>query len=139
MTIEWRYTSEQGLGILFVAGYLGPDAVHRFGGAVGWVVARGSGPVILDLTELRSWSAEGQVAITEAARRLADAGRSLELAAIPADGSLVPRGDCPDIPVHCDLAAALAAHARHASAPEDGRQAWRTDGWPAPATSPLTD
>ncbi|MFF4040817.1 hypothetical protein [Streptomyces sp. NPDC001816] len=78
---------------------LGPEAVRRFGGAVGWVVARGTGPVVLDLTELRSWSAEGQLAITKAARRLADAGRSLELAAIPAEGSLVPAGDCPDIPV----------------------------------------
>ncbi|MFF4571139.1 anti-sigma factor antagonist, partial [Streptomyces sp. NPDC001410] len=79
MTIDWRYTIEQDLGILSVAGYLGPEAVRRFGGAVGWVVARGTGPVVLDLTELRSWSAEGQLAITEAARRLADAGRSLEL------------------------------------------------------------
>ena len=131
MTIEWRYTIEQDLGILSVAGYLGPDAVRRFGGAVGWVVARGTGPVILDLTALRSWSTEGQLAITEAARRLARAGRSLELAAIPADGSLVPPGDCPDIPVHGDLTAALAAHARLPSAPEEGRQAWRTDGWPA--------
>ncbi|MBC2906942.1 anti-sigma factor antagonist [Streptomyces cupreus] len=130
MTIEWRYTIEQDLGILSVAGYLGPDAVRRFAGAVGWVVARGAGPVILDLTELRSWSAEGQLAITEAARRLAGAGRDLELAAIPADGSLVPPGDCPDIPVHCDLAAALSAHARFPLAPEEGRQTWRTDGWP---------
>ena len=93
MTINWRYTVEENLGILSVAGYLGPDAVHRFIGAVGWALARGTGPVIVDLTELRSWSAEGQVVIAEAARRLTEAGRSLELAAIPADGSLVPTGD----------------------------------------------
>lgn len=36
MTIEWRYTVEQELGILSVAGYLGPDAVRRFSGAVSW-------------------------------------------------------------------------------------------------------
>jgi hypothetical protein len=130
MTIEWRYTIEQDLGILAIAGYLGPEAVRRFSGAVGWVVARGTGPVIVDLTGLRSWSAEGQLAITEAARRLAEAGRSLELAAIPADGSLVPAGDCPDIPVHPDLAAALAAHTQHGTEGES-QQAWRTDGWPA--------
>ncbi|MEW2619112.1 anti-sigma factor antagonist [Streptomyces sp. NPDC048106] len=130
MTIDWRYTIEQDLGVLSVAGYLGPDAVRRFNGAIGWVVARGTGPVVLDLTELRNWSAEGQVAITEAARVLAAAGRALELAAIPADGSLVPAGDCPNIPVHCDLAAALAAHGRDGAAPDDGRQEWRTDGWP---------
>jgi hypothetical protein len=120
MTIEWRYTVEQDLGILSVSGYLGLDAVHRFAGAVGWVVERGRGPVIVDLTGLRGWSAEGQLAITEAARRLTDAGRGLEVAAIPADGSLVPCGDCPPIPVHADLAGALAAHSARAAASADG-------------------
>lgn len=131
MTIDWRYTVEDDLGILSVAGYLGPDAVRRFSGAVGWALARGTGPVVVDLTELRSWSAEGQLAITEAARRLAEAGRSLELAAIPADGSLVPAGDCPPVAVHADLAAALAAHGAAHAAPVQGRHEWRTTGWPA--------
>ncbi|HBF83162.1 MAG TPA: hypothetical protein DD420_25560 [Streptomyces sp.] len=129
MTIEWRYTVEQELGILSVAGYLGPAAVHRFSGAVGWAVARGAGPVIVDLTALRGWSAEGQLAISEAARRLAAQGRNLELAAIPADGSLVPTGDCPPIPVHSDRTAALAAHGVRREAEE--RQEWRTTGWPS--------
>ncbi|MBD9729885.1 STAS domain-containing protein [Streptomyces caniscabiei] len=130
MTINWRYTVEENLGILSVAGYLGPDAVHRFTGAVGWALSRGTGPVIVDLTELRSWSAEGQVAIAEAARRLTKAGRSLELAAGPADGSLVPTGDGPPIPVHPDLAAALAAHGAGIGAHAEGRHEWRTTGWP---------
>ncbi|GAA0665753.1 STAS domain-containing protein [Streptomyces malaysiensis] len=130
MTIEWHYTVERDHGILSVAGYLGPDAVHRFAGAVGWVAARGTGPVILDLTGLRSWSAEGRLAIIEAAHHLAGAGRGLEVAAVPADGSLVPSGDGPDIPVHRDLAAALAAHARRPSAPEEGQRVRRTDGRP---------
>ncbi|WP_406164748.1 STAS domain-containing protein [Streptomyces sp. NBC_00996] len=119
MTIDWRYTIKQDFGILSVAGYLGPDAVRRFSGAVGWVLARGTGPVIVDLSELRSWSTEGQLAITEAARRLSGAGRRLELAAIPADGSLVPVGDCLDVPVHADLAAALAAHNTGEAGDED--------------------
>jgi hypothetical protein len=131
MTIEWRYTVEQELGILSVCGYLGPDAVHRFAGAIGWVIQRGSGPVIVDLTALRGWSAEGQLAITEAARRLAAAGRSLELAAIPADGSLVPDADCPPIPGHSDLAGALAAHSTRHGEPTQGRHEWRTTGWPS--------
>ncbi|GAA3773158.1 hypothetical protein GCM10022403_005360 [Streptomyces coacervatus] len=124
MTIDWRYTVEENLGVLSVAGYLGPDAVHRFTGAVGWALARGTGPVIVDLTELRGWSAEGQGAITEAADRLAEAGRSLELAAIPADGSLVPAADGPPIPVHTDLAAALAAHGRGRTEHAEGRHEW---------------
>lgn len=131
MTIEWRYTVEQELGVLAVSGYLGPDAVHRFAGAVGWVAAHGRGPVIVDLTGLRGWSAEGQLAITEAARRLAAAGRGLELAAIPADGSLVPDGDCPPIPVHPDRAGALAAHGTRHGEPMKGRHEWRTTGWRA--------
>ncbi|MEH0580718.1 MULTISPECIES: anti-sigma factor antagonist [Streptomyces] len=130
MTINWRYTVEENLGILSVAGYLGPDAVHRFTGAIGWALARGTGPVIVELTQLRSWSAEGQVAIAEAARRLTEAGRSLELAAIPADGSLVPTGDGLPIPVHPDLAAALAAHGPGIGEHVEGRHEWRTTGWP---------
>ncbi|MGX1912693.1 anti-sigma factor antagonist [Streptomyces phaeochromogenes] len=130
MTIEWRYTVVQDLGILSVSGYLGPNAVHRFAGAVGWVLGRGAGPVIVDLTELRSWSAEGRSAITEAARRLAAAGRSPELVAIPADGSLVPDVDCPPIPVYADLAGALAPHSTRWGEPPEGRHERRTTGWP---------
>ncbi|MFJ1973848.1 STAS domain-containing protein [Streptomyces sp. NPDC087903] len=129
MTIEWRYTVERERCILSVSGYLGPDAARRFAGAVGWVVGRGSGPVIVDLTELRGWSTEGQLAITEAARRLTEAGRRLELVAIPADGSLVPRGDHPTIPVHADLAGVLAAHHTRDGQPPESRHEWRTTGW----------
>ncbi|MCX5389231.1 STAS domain-containing protein [Streptomyces sp. NPDC006482] len=127
MTIEWRYTVQQELGVLSLAGFLGADALGRFTGAVGWAVARGTGPVVLDLSRLRGWSAGGQVAVAEAARRLRDVGRSLELAAIPADGSLVPVGDGPAIPVHCDLAAAFAAHIDAGTE----QRAWRSDEWPA--------
>jgi len=132
MTIDWRYTIDQDLSILAVSGYLGPDAVHRFSGAVGWVLARGTGPVIVDLSELRGWSTEGQQAITQAAVRLSAAGRGLELAAIPADGSLVPVGEGPDIPVHPDLAAARAVHRAHSGGNAehvDGHHEWRTTGW----------
>ncbi|MEU0221491.1 hypothetical protein ABZ281_43580 [Streptomyces sp. NPDC006265] len=96
MTIERRYSGEENLGILSVAGHLG--------GAMGWVLGRGAGPVVADLTELRSCSAEGQATIIEAARHIAASGRSLEPAVIPADGSLVPDGHCPAISVHTGLA-----------------------------------
>ncbi|WP_374120742.1 anti-sigma factor antagonist [Streptomyces sp. AN091965] len=132
MTIEWRYTVAPDLGILSVAGHLGEDAAHRFTGAVGWVLARGTGPVIVDCTELRGWSVEGRLAVAEAARRLAAHGRRLELAAIPADGSLVPVADCPPLPVHDDLTTALAAHGTDRDAMPEGReerQQWRTGGW----------
>ncbi|MFI8100728.1 hypothetical protein [Streptomyces sp. NPDC086023] len=66
--------------------------------------------MILDLTGPLGWSAGGQIAVAQAARRLAERGCRLELAAIPADGSLVPDATCPPVPVHCGLAHALAAH-----------------------------
>ncbi|MFF4407544.1 anti-sigma factor antagonist [Streptomyces sp. NPDC001262] len=128
MTIEWRYTIHDELSVLSVSGFLGEQAVARFGGAVGWVEARGTGPVIVDLSALHGWSAEGQRAIAEAAARLAALGRPLELAAIPADGSLVPDAGQPHIPVHPDLLSGLAAH--HVHPGRAGRQ-WRSGTWPA--------
>ncbi|MBB4984491.1 MULTISPECIES: STAS domain-containing protein [Streptomyces] len=126
MTIEWRYTIQKDLGVLSLAGFLGAEAVDRFTGAVGWALARGTGPVVLDLTSLRGWSVGGQLAVAEAARRFRAEGRRMELAAIPADGSLVPTGDQPAIPVHCDLAAALAAHRSEGA----HQREWRSDDWP---------
>ncbi|KOG14707.1 MULTISPECIES: hypothetical protein [Streptomyces] len=126
MTIEWRYTVREDLGVLSLAGFLGPEAVDRFAGAVGWALARGTGPVILDLTSLRGWSVGGQLAVAAAARRLAAEDRPLELAAIPADGSLVPDSGQPPIVVHCDLPTALAAH----GAGSNGQREWYSDEWP---------
>ncbi|MEV0412899.1 STAS domain-containing protein [Streptomyces sp. NPDC050448] len=145
MTIEWRYTTHDNLGVLSLAGYLGADATARFTGAIGWAEARGTGPVILDLSELLGWSAGGQLAVAQAARRLAAGGRTLELAAIPADGSLVPDAGGPAIPVHLDLPGALACHLRgeelRAPGPGEGaRKEWHTDDWPdtpTPATPTL--
>ncbi|MFG2332432.1 STAS domain-containing protein [Streptomyces sp. NPDC048604] len=126
MTLVWRYTTHTGLGVLSLAGHLGTEAVPQFTGAVGWALARGRGPVILDLTELRGWSAGGQLAVADAARKLAAEGRSLELAAIPPDGSLVPDGSGPPMKVHTDLGTALAAHR---DCGEEQRE-WRSDDWP---------
>ncbi|WP_043267505.1 STAS domain-containing protein [Streptomyces sp. CT34] len=128
MTIQWRYTSDDDLGILSLAGYLDAQDTDRFAGAISWVLAHGAGPVVLDLTALEGWTVAGQSAIVEAARQLAAHGRPLELAAIPADGSLVPDDTCPPLPVHHDLNTAVAAHPA-AGAP-GARQQWRTAGWP---------
>ncbi|MFI8324974.1 anti-sigma factor antagonist [Streptomyces sp. NPDC085529] len=131
MTIEWRYTIHPGLGVLSLAGFLGQEAVGRFQGAVGWALARGTGPVVLDLTGLRGWSDGGRLAVSEAASRLAAEGRGLELAAVPASGADgLPDGGFADGPVaiavHGDLATALAAH-RDRGVEE---RAWRSDAWP---------
>ncbi|MEV6246734.1 STAS domain-containing protein [Streptomyces sp. NPDC051742] len=136
MTIEWRYTAHEHVGVLSLAGYLGADATGRFTGAIGWALARGTGPVILDLTGLLGWSADGQIAVARAARHLVENGRHLELAAIPADGSLVPDATCPPVAVHCDLATALASHDARVRVKQ-----WRSDDWPDtndPAAPALT-
>ena len=130
MTIEWRYTVEQDLGILSVSGHLGPDAVRRFAGAVGWVVGRGSGPVIVDLTELRGWSAEGQLAITEAARRLAAAGREPGAGRDPRRRLPRPRRGLPAHP-RARRPGRRARRTQHtARRATGGRPEWRTTGWP---------
>ncbi|MCW8216673.1 MULTISPECIES: STAS domain-containing protein [Streptomyces] len=131
MTIEWCYRTRDRLDVLSLSGHLGADTAARFQGAVGWVLARGTGPVVLDLTDLHGWSVDGQVAVAQAARRLADVGRQLELAAIPADGSLVPAADHPAVPVHCDLPAALAAH----QGGSQEQREWRTAAWPGRQTA----
>ncbi|MFI8105980.1 anti-sigma factor antagonist [Streptomyces sp. NPDC086023] len=136
MTIEWQYTAHEHLGVLSLAGYLGAEAADRFTGAVGWARARGEGPVILDLTRLLGWSAGGQLAVAQAARLLAENGRSLELAAIPADGSLVPDATCPPVPVHADLPGALAAHLP-STHPEQGSEAPEGSEPPAPEAPPV--
>ncbi|WP_308460762.1 MULTISPECIES: hypothetical protein [unclassified Streptomyces] len=69
MTIEWCYRTRDRVGVLSLSGHLGADTVARFQGAVCWVLARGAGPVVLDLTDLHSWSVVGQVAVAQAARR----------------------------------------------------------------------
>ncbi|MFC1417855.1 anti-sigma factor antagonist [Streptacidiphilus cavernicola] len=136
MTIQWHFQDGSGVGVLQVSGYLGADSVPRFAGAVGWALARGTGPLIVDLKALLGWSPQGQAAVGAAVLRLAEARRTLELAAVPSgDGcALIP--ELSGIPVHLDLDAALAAHP---AAPEPGgtadpaarqrNQNWRSAGW----------
>jgi len=109
----------------------GPDA-WRVAGAVGWAVFRGSGPLIVDLSGLESWSVEGQAVIVAAARRLAGHGRTLELAAIPASGTAaVIYNEAVPLVVHIDLAAAVASRTG-ASGTQDGRRRWASAGWADP-------
>jgi hypothetical protein len=112
VTIQWQYLATPGAGVLSLSGYLGSQATDRFAGAIGWVVARGSGPVIIDLTGLQGWSESGREAVLLAAARLAVDDRPLELAGLPEDRMALGRlpGD-PRIRHYPDLRAALSAHA----------------------------
>lgn len=112
MTIQWRYLAQPGCGVLSLSGYLGSQATTRFTGAIGWALARGTGPVIVDITGLEGWSQSGREAVVLAAIRLAAQGRALELAGLTHDHiALDVRPDDPDIRQHPDLDAALSAQA----------------------------
>lgn len=112
MTIQWHYQSRPDCGILSLSGYLGSQATTRFTGAIGWALARGTGPVIVDISGLEGWSEPGRDAVVLAARRLAAHDRALELAGLPHDHiALNPRPDDPNIRQHPDLGAALSAQA----------------------------
>lgn len=126
---QWHYSARDDLGILALAGHLDAATADRFSGAVGWTLAHGTGPLILDLAAVHTWSPEGQASIVTAARRLAQHDRPLQLSAIPADGTAaVIYNGTPLIPVHADLATALAAHGATVEEHAEQRQ-WRSDGW----------
>ncbi|MCZ4121081.1 STAS domain-containing protein [Streptomyces sp. H39-S7] len=111
MTIQWHYENRPGVGLLSLSGFLGEQACPRFAGAVGWALTRGQGTLIVDLTGLQGWSEGGQETLAAAAGRLAEQGRSLELAGVPVDNAaFTPRAGDPDIRCHRNLEAALAAH-----------------------------
>jgi hypothetical protein len=133
MTIQWHYENRPGAGVLSLSGFLGDGATTRFAGAVGWALARGEGPVILDLTRLQGWSQWGRDSVVAAAWRLAEHGRPLELAGLPADRTpFVPRPGDLLIRLYPDLETALATHASPAGEPDGPSgepQRWRSAGW----------
>jgi hypothetical protein len=106
VALVWSYEARGAVGVVHLAGYLGADAVARFEGAVGWVIAQRPGVVLLDTTDLLGFSVEGRAAIGSAAARLADAG-------IPVHACVTPELAAHDLAwgalsLHPDLATALA-------------------------------
>lgn len=137
MTIQWHFQDGDGVCVLQVSGYLGADSVPRFAGAVGWALARGTGPLIVDLKALHGWSPQGQGAVLDAVRRLAEHQRTLELAGVPQGADAVLIAELGGVPVHADMDAALAAHpVVPDQADTDPRAAvrraqnWRSADWP---------
>ncbi|MFM9698345.1 anti-sigma factor antagonist [Streptomyces europaeiscabiei] len=124
MTIQWRYTVEPDLGILSACGHRAPEAVRRFAGGR----RLGTGPVIVDLTELRDWSAEGWLAEPRTPPDgLLRSDTAWNPAEVPTDGSLVP-DDGPPTRIHADLATALAEHGVRREGAQAG-QTRRTTEW----------
>lgn len=131
MSLQWRYERLDELGVLALAGRLESATIPRFFGALNWPLARGEGPLLLDLSVLAAWDAAAGAAIGTAARRLATGARRLELAAAPAGLSkLVATDRRAPIGIHPDLVCALRAHGVDATQMGQ-RRVWHTSGWPA--------
>ena len=112
MSISWSFGEQRGVAVMRVAGFLGSSAVDRFSEGFGWVAARSTGAVILDLTELLGWSTEGEAAVQQAAATLRKSERSLVLCGldrIEAAQSRVIHHD--STPIYADLDTALGAQA----------------------------
>jgi|SRR5882757_6190062 len=105
--LQWSYEARGGVGVVRLAGYLGVRSVDRFAGALGWAAARHTAAVVLDVGGLLGWSADGKAAVADGAERLAAHGCVLHLCALHD----LPRWQFTGspVPVHADLAAALAA------------------------------
>lgn len=111
MAMNWIYRNRQGVGVLGLRGYLGNSSLADFTGAVGWVLARRTGPVVVDLTGLQGCSASGHAALGgEAAERAAAAGRVFAVCGPHGiDAQRTWQGQRAAIPVYADLGAAVAA------------------------------
>ncbi|MEV6211835.1 STAS domain-containing protein [Kitasatospora sp. NPDC051914] len=72
--MQWELVTVDGAGVLRLSGFLGARATHRFQGAFDWAVARCPGPIVVDVSALTGWGAEGEAAIVAAAGRLHDRG-----------------------------------------------------------------
>lgn len=132
MQLQWRYESRPDLGILALSGSLGVKGAPRLHGAIGWTLYHGTGPLIMDLDAVTEWTTLGQGEIIRTALRLAEAGRSLEIAAAPGPvPAFIADSDQPAIDVHTDLAAALTAHGASTEPAGEFRE-WRSGGWPHP-------
>ncbi|WP_367429033.1 STAS domain-containing protein [Streptomyces celluloflavus] len=82
MSLNWQYATERGVTIVTLTGHLGGESLARFTGAVSWLLGHGTGPILVDLTRLFSWSAEGEATVMDAARSLGPARQPLALCGI---------------------------------------------------------
>jgi hypothetical protein len=108
--MNWTYQARRGVGIIELHGFLGDRVLARFSGAVGWALARSTGPVVIDLTCLQGCSATGEAAIEEAAGRAESAGRILAVCFPHGNDTLHPwHRERAAMPVYADLNTAITA------------------------------
>jgi hypothetical protein len=109
MSLDWQYATHRNATVLTLTGHLGGESTPRFVSAIAWLQARSTGPVLLDVTALVSWSAEGEAAVLDATRSLSTQQRPLSVCgignlpttALTADG-LIPVSIYPDLDTALD-------------------------------------
>ncbi|UKY48551.1 hypothetical protein [Streptomyces inhibens] len=82
MSLDWQYATHRDVTVLTLTGHLGGETTARFVGAIDWVRPRATGPILLDVTGLVSWSDDGEAAIVDTARRLGSAEQPLALCGV---------------------------------------------------------
>ncbi|MDX6315006.1 MAG: hypothetical protein QOF44_4470 [Streptomyces sp.] len=87
--MNWNHEQRDGIDVLSLTGYLRDEATARFAGAVGWVLARSTGPIAVDITGPRGWSAAGEQAVPDAVEKLRAHSSALALCG-PEDQLLYP-------------------------------------------------
>jgi anti-anti-sigma regulatory factor len=108
--MDWTYQARRGVGIIELHGFLGDSVLARFSGAVGWALARGAGPVVVDLTRLQGCSATGKAALEGAAGRAGAAGRKFAVCCPHGNDTLNARHrEQAAMPVYANLDTAVAA------------------------------
>jgi hypothetical protein len=73
--MNWNLDEVQGASVLSLSGYVRAPKFPRLVAALGWVSARGSGPLVLDLRFLRGCSPRGRSALAAACRGWVSEGR----------------------------------------------------------------
>jgi hypothetical protein len=85
VTFQWELSERDGVAVLSLRGQLEEPASRRFVAALGWACTHSTGPLVLDLSRLGSWSAGGRSAIDGAVSGWQRDGRKVAVC-LPADG-----------------------------------------------------
>jgi len=97
------------VAVLSVSGFIPDQDANRLVGAVGWVCARSSGPLVLDLTGLRGWSPMGEAALGAAARGWSGDGRDIVVCLAPTSPLALTDAELAGARRYPDLRSAVAA------------------------------
>jgi anti-anti-sigma regulatory factor len=92
MAFQWDLSVTRGVTVLALRGRLDELSARRFVASVGWACAHSRGPLVLDLTGVQVWSAQGRDAVDAALAGWHKDGREVVVC--------LPPGQLPDHPAY---------------------------------------